>query len=221
VLAATRTGVATRTLCPMLRRRRASRPVGPPPAREKRTPWQVARAWIIPVIGGVTPVLLIVVNIAAFIVQHVGAFRWTITVLAFVSGIMLDSWTALNIYRALRARFPSNPLLQDSNQELLLVLSMLVIIVLSFISGYFCYQGLGDASNLPNRLTFVTGAVAIATPILLVRLFDHLKGRSQVQRPAFTGRDRGGQPPAPPTPPAEPSTSASGYTPPPRYLPPS
>jgi hypothetical protein len=205
----------------MLRRRRASRPVEPPPGREKRTPWQVARAWIIPVIGGVTPVLLIVVNIAAFIVQHVSAFRWTITVLAFVSGIMLDSWTALNIYRALRARFPSNPLLQDSNQELLLVLSMLVIIVLSFISGYFCYQGLGDASNLPNRLTFVTGAVAIATPILLVRLFDHLKGRSHPQRPAFTGRDRGGQAPAPPAPPAEPSTSASGYTPPPRYLPPS
>jgi len=202
----------------MLRRRRASRPVGPPPGREKRTPWQVARAWIIPVIGGVTPVLLIVVNIAAFIVQHVSAFRWTITVLAFVSGIMLDSWTALNIYRALRARFPSNPLLRDSNQDLMLVVSMLVIIVLSFISGYFCYQGLGDASNLPNRLTFVTGAVAIATPILLVRLFDHLKGRSHPQRPAFTGRDRGGQPPAPP---AEPSTSASGYTPPPRYLPPS
>ncbi|HEY0409982.1 MAG TPA: hypothetical protein VGE42_06895 [Candidatus Dormibacteraeota bacterium] len=205
----------------MLRRRRASRPVGPPPGRGKRTPWQVARAWIIPVIGGVTPVLLIVVNIAAFIVQHVGAFRWTITVLAFVSGIMLDSWTALNIYRALRARFPSNPLLQDSNQELMLVLSMLVIIVLSFISGYFCYQGLGDASNLPNRLTFVTGAVAIATPILLVRLFDHLKGRSQAQRPAFTGRDRGGRPPAPPAPPVEPSASASGYTPPPRFLPPS
>ncbi len=126
------------------------------------------------------------------------------------------------MYRALRARYPSHPLLQDSNQELLLVVSMLVIIVLSFISGYFCYQGLGDASNLPNRLTFITGAVAIATPILLVRLFDHLKQRSQGQRrPPFASRDRE-TPPPPPAPPTESSASASsGYTPPPRYLPPS
>jgi hypothetical protein len=203
----------------MLRRRRASRPPAPPPERGRRTPWQVARAWIIPVIGGITPVLLIVVNVAAFIVQNLSAFRWTITILAFVSGIMLDSWTALNIYRALRVRYPSHPLLQDSNQELLLVVSMGVIIVLSFISGYFCYQGLGDASNLPNRLTFITGAVAIATPILLVRLFDHLKTQAQSRRPQLTARD-GGAPGGPP-PPAAPPAGPPAYTPPPRYLPPS
>src|SRR5260370_40526332 len=117
---------------PMLRRRRASRRPEPPPVRDKRTGWQLARAWIIPVIGGITPVLLIVVNVAAFIVQNLSAFRWTITILAFVSGIMLDSWTALDIYRALRARYASHPLLQDSNQELLLVLSMAASIVLPF-----------------------------------------------------------------------------------------
>jgi len=206
---------------PMLRRRRASRPPALPPAREKRTAWQVVRPWIIPVVGGITPVLLIVVNVAAFIVQNLSAFRWTISILAFVSGIMLDSWTALNIYRALRVRYPNHPLLQDHNQELLLVVSMGVIIVLSFISGYFCYQGLGDASNLPNRLTFITGAVAIATPILLVRLFDWLKSRAPERRPQLTARDGGAQGPPPPPPPAGTSSSASGYTPPPRYLPPS
>jgi hypothetical protein len=205
----------------MLRRRRASRPPEPPPARERRTLWQAARPWIIPVVGGITPVLLIVVNVAAFIVQNLSAFRWTITILAFVSGIMLDSWTALNIYRALRVRYPNHPLLQDHNQELLLVASMGVIIVLSFLSGYFCYQGLGDASNLPNRLTFITGAVAIATPILLVRLFDWLKTRAPGRRPTLTAHDGGAQGSPPPPPAAGSPSSASGYTPPPRYLPPS
>jgi hypothetical protein len=205
----------------MLRRRRASRPPEPPPARERRTLWQAARPWIIPVVGGITPVLLIVVNVAAFIVQNLGAFRWTISILAFVSGIMLDSWTALNIYRALRVRYPDHPLLQDHNQELLLVASMGVIIVLSFISGYFCYQGLGDPSNLPNRLTFITGAVAIATPILLVRLFDWLKSRAPGRRPTLTAHDGGAHGATPPPPAAGSSSSASGYTPPPRYLPPS
>jgi hypothetical protein len=207
----------------MLRRRRASRPPEPPPDRGRRTAWQVARAWIIPVIGGITPVLLIVVNIAAFIVQNLSAFRWTITILAFVSGIMLDSWTALNMYRALRVRYPSHPLMQDSNQELLLVLSMAVIIVLSFLSGYLCYQGLNDPHNLPNWLTFITGAGGIAFPILLVRLFDHLKARAQERRrPQLTARDGGaqGMPPTPP-PAGPPASASSGYTPPPRYLPPS
>jgi uncharacterized SAM-binding protein YcdF (DUF218 family) len=179
------------------------------------------RPWIIPVVGGITPVLLIVVNVAAFIVQNLGAFRWTISILAFVSGIMLDSWTALNIYRALRVRYPGHPLLQDANQELLLVGSMGVIIFLSFVSGYFCYQGLGDANNLPNRLTFVTGAVAIATPILLVRLFDWLKSRAPDRRPHLTAHDGGAHSVPPPPAAGSSSSSASGYTPPPRYLPPS
>ena len=190
--------------------------------RERRSLWHTVRPWIIPVVGGITPVLLIVVNVAAFIVQNLGAFRWTITILAFVSGIMLDSWTALNMYRALRVRYPNHPLLQDHNQELLLVVSMGVIIVLSFLSGYFCYQGLGDRSNLPNRLTFVTGAVAIATPILLVRLFDWLKARAPGRRAPLPARDGGAHGSPPPPPAAGSSTStASGYTPPPRYLPPS
>ena len=182
----------------------------------------MARAWTIPVIGGITPVLLIVVNLAAFIMQHLSAFRWTISVLAVVSGIMLDSWTALNIYRALRVRYPSHPLLQDSNQELLLVVSMAVIIVLSFISGYFCYQGLGDASNLPNRLTFVTGAVAIAIPIALTRLFTHLRHRAEDRAPSLSaGAGPPGRPPAgtPPTS-STPTAPTPGYTP-PRWLPPS
>jgi len=176
---------------------------------------------MIPIIGALTPIGLIVVNISVFIVRHLSEFRWSISILAFVSGIMLDSWTALNIYRALRVRYPDHPLLQDHNQELLLVVSMGVIIVLPFISGYFCYQGLGDASNLPNRLTFITGAVAIATPILLVRLFDWLKSRAPERRPQLTAHDGGAQGTPPPPPPAGTSSPASGYTPPPRYLPPS
>src|SRR5258707_15589869 len=107
------------------------------------------------------------------------------------------------MYRALRVRYPSHPLMQDSNQELLLVLSMALIIVLPFLSGYLFYQGLGDASHLPNRLTFITGAVAIATPILLVRLFDHLKVRAQDRRrPQLTAHDGGAQGTPPPPPPA-------------------
>ena len=61
----------------------------------------------------------------------------------------------------------------------------------------------------------------IATPILLVRLFDWLKSRAPERRPQLTAHDGGAQGTPPPPPPAGTSSPASGYTPPPRYLPPS
>ena len=66
------------------------------------------KRWTIPIIGALTPLALIVVNIAVFIVDNLTQFRWTITILAFVSGLMLNSWTALNIYRVLQAA-PAGP----------------------------------------------------------------------------------------------------------------
>src|ERR1035437_4727299 len=75
------------------------------------------RRWTIPAIGALTPVGLIVVNIAAFIVHHLAEFRLGISVLAFVSGLMLNSWTALKIYRIAKLRFPNHDSLHDRNQE--------------------------------------------------------------------------------------------------------
>lgn len=115
--------------------------------------------------------LLIVVNIAVFVVRHLQQFRWTITALAFVSGIMLNSWMALNIYRAVRKRLPNHPLTQDHNQELVLVLGMAGVTVSAVVSAVFCYRGLGEEADLPNKLTFLTGAISIAIPIVLSAFF--------------------------------------------------
>lgn len=129
------------------------------------------RRWTIPIVGGITPVLLIVINVAAFIVQHLDQFRWTVAVLAFLSGIMLNAWTALNMYRYAQRRVPGWALVQEHNQELVLVLGMAAVAVTALASGYFCYTGLGDEHNLPNKLTFLTGVISIATPIILQAFF--------------------------------------------------
>src|SRR5450631_693065 len=89
------------------------------------------RRWTIPAIGALTPVGLIVVNIAAFIVHHLAEFRLGISVLAFVSSLMLNSWTALKIYHVLKRRFPNVGPLQDRNQEVVLVLGMAAIVAIS------------------------------------------------------------------------------------------
>src|SRR5579864_973112 len=100
------------------------------------------KRWTIPIVGAVTPVGLIVVNIAAFIVKHLSEFRWSITVLAFVSSMMLNSWFALNLYRVLQRRRPDNSLVQDRNQELVLLGGMAAVILFSFLAALFSYLGL-------------------------------------------------------------------------------
>jgi hypothetical protein len=185
----------------------------------RRTPRQVddrprglgpfLKRWTIPSIGAITPVGLIVVNIAAFIVKHLAEFRWTITALAFVSSMMLNSWFALNVYRLLQRRRPDHAWVQDRNQEMVVVLGMAAVIALSFLAALFCYLGLNDPDTLPNAPTFISGAVAIAIPIVLQSVFGRANRRS---------RRGDGVTPGPRGTPA--SGQSTGYTP-PRYLPPS
>jgi hypothetical protein len=180
---------------------------------ERRGAGAFLKRWTIPIIGALTPISLIIVNIAAFIVQNLTQFRWTITILAFVSGIMLNSWTALNIYRVLQARRPDHAIVHERNQEVVLVAGMAIVIIFAFLTALFCYLGLANASKLPNGLTFFTGFFAMAIPILLRAAFRRggsPRGRSRGDSHITTV---GGLPPGgnltPPTSSMPPPTSSS------------
>jgi hypothetical protein len=180
------------------------------------------KRWTIPIIGAVTPVGLIVVNIAAFIVKHLSEFRWSITIAAFVSSMMLNSWMAVNVFRILQRRRPDHSLVQERNQELVLVAGVAAVIVVSLRAALFCYWGLSDPNSLPNGWTFFSGALAIALPIVLQGVFARrrdARGGGAVEARVTTG-PRGTPSPPPGAPPAAAPGTAGGYTP-PRYLPPS
>jgi hypothetical protein len=203
-------------------RRRSSRPADAGP--HGLVPF--FKRWTIPIIGAITPVGLIVVNIAAFIVKHLSEFRWSITAAAFVSSMMLNSWMAVNVYRVLQRRRPEHPWVQERNQELVIVGGVGVVIITSVLAALFCYWGLSDANSLPNGATFFSGALAILLPILLQAVFARgrgarsARGGDAVQSRVNPGpRGTPSSLPPPPGPPVAPETS-SGYTP-PRYLPPS
>jgi hypothetical protein len=170
------------------------------------------KRWTIPIIGAITPVGLIVVNIAAFIVKHLSEFRWSITIAAFVSSMMLNSWMALNVYRVVQRRRPEHSL--DRNQEMALVGGMAVVIVFSVLAALFCYWGLSDPNSLPNAATFVSGALAIVIPIVLQGVFGRERRRPRGGGGPVDARVSPG-PRGTPT-----QGQSSGYTP-PRYLPPS
>ena len=139
-------------------------------ARRRRG--QFARRWTLPIVGGITPVLLIVVNIAAFIVHQLQTFRLLIAILAFISGLMLNSWAGIRVYQYVQRRYPQNHLQEESNQELLIIGGMGVVIIVSAVTAWFCYQGLASDANLPNIWTFLLGVGSIAIPVLIRELFS-------------------------------------------------
>jgi uncharacterized membrane protein YidH (DUF202 family) len=182
------------------RRRRTSDFAAAEPERRGIGPF--LKRWTIPIIGALTPISLIVVNISIFIAKNLTEFRWTISILAFVSGIMLNSWAALNIYRMLQQRRPDHALVHERNQEIVLVIGMAVIIIAAFVTALFCYLGLSDYSKLPNGLTFFTGFFAAAIPIFLRAAFHRGvrrgRGRGGSQISTVSGLPPGGTP-SPPT----------------------
>jgi hypothetical protein len=188
-------------------------PLATPPPR-RRNLRAFLKKWTIPIIGGITPVGLILVNVAVYINDHVQDLRWGIAVAAFLSGMMLNTWVALSLYRWLKRHFPSWSLTQEQNQEMVLVLGMFVITVVSVLSAVFCFYGLGDAKHLPNKETFLYGAVQIAWPVFAKLFVDRDADRAR-HNPAA-----GGSPGPPGAAPRPASASGSGYIPPP-YLPPS
>ncbi|HEX6539177.1 MAG TPA: hypothetical protein VF155_08360 [Candidatus Dormibacteraeota bacterium] len=175
--------------------RRLGRAIPEPPERT-HGPVAFFKRWTIPIIGALTPVGLIVVNISVFIVKNLAEFRWAITILAFVSGLMLNSWAAINIYRTLQRRRPESALVSERNQEIALVLGMLVVIVAAFLTALFCYMGLSSEANLPNGVTFITGVGAVLIPIVLQGFFRRTLRRSHDRSGAM---GVGGLPSTPPS----------------------
>ena len=183
--------------------RRLGRAVPEPPDRGHGLAPFLKR-WTIPIIGALTPVGLIAVNISVFVVKNLASFRWGITILAFVSGLLLNSWAALNIYRTFQRRRPEHALVADRNQELVLVGGMLIVIVAAFLTALFCYLGLSSEANLPNGVTFITGVGAVLIPILLQGIFRRTVRRERSRDDTATVS---GLPPGPPSvqPPLPPS----------------
>ncbi len=136
-----------------------------------------------PAIGSVTPVGLIAVNVAEFIAQHLADFRWAITVLAFVSGTMLNSWVLLGIYAPWAERHPEHPLAREENREVVLIFGMLLVLVASGLTALFCYMGLANAHNLPNELTLLTAVIAIGLPFALRAFFEWYASRASAGKP--------------------------------------
>ena len=135
------------------------------------------KRWAVPIIGGLTPVALIVINIAVWINDHVTELALWVAIAAFVSGMMFNSWIGLNLYRWVQRRWPQWSPVTEQNQEVMLVVGMGLITVITFLTSLGLYLNLRDARGLPNALTLWYGVIQIAYPFLLKIYVDRDRRR--------------------------------------------
>jgi len=96
------------------------------------------------VVGVVTPIGILAVNAAAFVMRHLTEFRVGLAAAALVSGMLLNG-------AAIRFARRNAPLLYAEYRRVALAAAVLFVAVPSAIGAYWTYLGLVDPGQLPNR----------------------------------------------------------------------
>ncbi|HVC23748.1 MAG TPA: hypothetical protein VNH82_10045 [Candidatus Dormibacteraeota bacterium] len=123
------------------------------------------RTCILPVIGLATPVGLLVVNFSAWVISQLGAFRWGVAVSAFISALILNSLSAVNVYRYVRNRWPNFVISRPENGNWVLIGAITVILITAFLSSLFSYVGMANPRHLPNGIAVITGFLGVIIPL--------------------------------------------------------
>lgn len=133
------------------------------------------RARLLALFAVVTPAGLVIVNIAAYVMANLAAFRVAITVCAVVSTLLLNAITGAAAFRQLQARLSGSRALGWMFQERYVrsnaVCFGFLLVVAATVSGELTYQGLSDPRKLPNLSTFLAGLLGLAVPLVLAALF--------------------------------------------------
>lgn len=123
------------------------------------------RTCILPVIGLATPVGLLVVNFSAWVISQLGAFRWGVAVSAFISALILNSLSGVNVYRYVRNRWPNFVISRPENGNWVLIGAITVILITAFLSSLFSYVGMANPRHLPNGIAVITGFLGVIIPL--------------------------------------------------------
>ncbi|HEV3096094.1 MAG TPA: hypothetical protein VG104_03005 [Candidatus Dormibacteraeota bacterium] len=113
-------------------------------------------------IGIITPVGILVVNAAAFVMRNLQQFRIGIAVCALISSLVLNGLTASWLLRLAGRRSIS---IYVQHQEWASVVATTVVLATSIGAAIFTYIGMGNPSHLPDTLSVITALAALLVPI--------------------------------------------------------
>jgi MFS family permease len=157
------------------------------------------RAWMLAALALITPLGLILVNVAAYVMGHLAGFRVGVTASAVVSTIVLNGIAAITAYRYGVARWPdwseaprpqpliprlSVWLLAPRRRQAVMVEVIFILVFAATVGGELTYHGLSDPRQLPNWSTFLGGlaGLVLALPLILAALYRRGTGRRERRR---------------------------------------
>jgi len=113
-------------------------------------------------LGVLTPVGILAVNVSAFIMANLPAFRLVIAGCALVSGLVLNGLTAWWLLRL--ASRNANPLYSEYRMWAVGAAAIIVLLTAAG-GGYLTYLGLRDPRRLPDSLSMIVASIMLLLPL--------------------------------------------------------
>ncbi|HVB77400.1 MAG TPA: hypothetical protein VNI34_06320 [Candidatus Nitrosotalea sp.] len=129
--------------------------------------WIRIRGPVLIAIGVITPMGVLAVNGAAFVMRHLAEFRAIIAGAALLSSLLLNSLAA---YSAIRFAQRNAPLLYAEYRRWALAGATVIVLGTSAAAAYLTYLGLSDPARLPDRTSILASVFALAVPFAITYL---------------------------------------------------
>ena len=123
-----------------------------------------ARDLLLVAVGVAAPVGLLLVNGAAFVMSHLGAFRLSIGIAAVVSSLALAGLTAQTVLDRVAGFAPD---LYARYHRWMVAAAALSVAAWSLFAGWGAYQSMSDPTRLPNGFAVLTAVLLLALPFAL------------------------------------------------------
>jgi hypothetical protein len=144
---------------------------------------QQAREVVLLLVGISAPVGLLVVNGAAFVMEHLADFRLSIGIAVVASSLALSGLTAQVVLGRVAVFAPG---LYSRYRLWMIGAAVVSVIAWSLLGGWGAYQSMADARTLPNVYAVLTALWLVALPFAMNLVSRRLRGG---RSPAPAGPD--------------------------------
>jgi hypothetical protein len=128
------------------------------------------------VIGIITPVGILAVNAAAFVMRNLAQFRIGIAICALISSLVLNGLTAAWLLRVAARREIG---LYVQHRDWATIVATIIVIGSSVGAAVFTYIGMSDPTHLPDGLAVLTALAALLVPLAITYLSRMFAGNER------------------------------------------